>query len=183
MIGPDSQWRSGPDQARRRHDHDDAMAWRQRSDAIANKIFRSGDDRRQYRAARQDAGPGAGAARRDRAQMSSALSDREIAGTPVTAGAATGFDVDLAGLQSGNSVTLDYQVHAGRRGRSVHLRPRRLRRRPAACRHRPAAMPNNTVVGIDFSGGAGLGGDARSRRRSAPASPSPIDRLDAAHPR
>jgi flagellar hook-associated protein 1 FlgK len=40
------------------------------------------------------------------AQMSLALSNRSVEGTPATSGAATGFSVDLAGLQKGNPIEL-----------------------------------------------------------------------------
>jgi flagellar hook-associated protein 1 FlgK len=86
------------------------------------------------------------------AQMSSALSDREISGTAVTAGAATGFEVDLAGLQSGNSVTLDYRVTPGGATRRFTF----VRVESGASLPLPASATgdaNNTVVGIDFSGG------------------------------
>ncbi len=42
------------------------------------------------------------------ANMASALSDREVNGAAVVAGAATGFDVDTVGLLAGNQITLDY---------------------------------------------------------------------------
>ena len=40
--------------------------------------------------------------------MARALSDRTVAGTAVTSGAQSGFDIDLAGLLNGNSVRLTY---------------------------------------------------------------------------
>ncbi|AOO83177.1 flagellar hook-associated protein FlgK [Bosea vaviloviae] len=86
------------------------------------------------------------------AQMSSALSDREVKGTAATAGAATGFDVDLTGLQAGNSVTLDYQVTPG----GTTQRFTFVRVDSAASLPLPASAggdANNRVVGIDFSGG------------------------------
>jgi flagellar hook-associated protein 1 FlgK len=43
------------------------------------------------------------------AQMSLAISNRTAAGTPATAGGATGFSVDLAGLQNGNPITFSFR--------------------------------------------------------------------------
>lgn len=40
------------------------------------------------------------------AQMATALSNKTVAGTPAAAGGATGFSVDLAGLQPGNPLTI-----------------------------------------------------------------------------
>ncbi|WP_439496713.1 flagellar hook-associated protein FlgK [Bosea sp. (in: a-proteobacteria)] len=121
-------------------------------DAIANNVFRSGEiaafielrDKTLVQAQAQ--------LDEIAAQMSSALSDREISGTAVTAGAATGFEVDLAGLQSGNSVTLDYRVTPGGATRRFTF----VRVESGASLPLPASATgdaNNTVVGIDFSGG------------------------------
>lgn len=121
-------------------------------DAVANKAFRSGEiaafielrDKTLVQAQAQ--------LDEIAAQLSSALSDREIAGTAVTAGAATGFDVDLTGLQSGNSVTLDYKVTPGGQTQRFTF----VRVESAATLPLPANASgdaNNRVVGIDFSGG------------------------------
>lgn len=121
-------------------------------DAIANKSFRSGEiaafielrDRTLVQAQAQ--------LDEIAAQLSSALSDREVAGTAVTAGAATGFDVDLTGLQSGNAVTLDYKVTPG----GATQRFTFVRVESGAALPLPASASgdaNNRVVGIDFSGG------------------------------
>ncbi len=150
-IGPQSQWSSDP--ARRGVGTIVARDLSGNSfDAIANNTFRSGEI-------------GALVELRDKtlvqaqaqldeiaAQLSSALSDREIAGTAVTAGAATGFDVDLAGLQSGNSVTLDYKVTPGGQTQRFTF----VRVDSAASLPLPASAQgdaNNRVIGIDFSGG------------------------------
>lgn len=150
-IGPQSQWSSDP--ARRGVGTIVARDLSGNSfDAITNNTFRSGEI-------------GALVELRDKtlvqaqaqldeiaAQLSSALSDREIAGTAVTAGAATGFDVDLAGLQPGNSVTLDYKVTPGGQTQRFTF----VRVDSAASLPLPVSAQgdaNNRVIGIDFSGG------------------------------
>ena len=121
-------------------------------DAIANKTFRSGEiaafvemrDKTLVQAQAQ--------LDEIAAQLSSALSDRQIAGTAATVGAATGFDVDLAGLQSGNKVTLDYAVTPG----GATQRFTFVRVESAASLPLPASASgdaSNRVIGIDFSGG------------------------------
>lgn len=150
-IGPQSQWSSDPAQrgvgtivARDLNGNG--------FDAIANNTFRSGEigalvelrDKTLVQAQKQ--------LDEIAAQLSSALSDREIAGTAVTAGAATGFDVDLAGLQPGNSVTLDYKLTPGGQTQRFTF----VRVESAASLPLPASAQgdaNNRVIGIDFSGG------------------------------
>jgi len=150
-IGPQSQWSSDP--TKRTVGTIVAKDLSGNSfDAIANNTFRSGEI-------------GALVELRDKtlvqaqaqldeiaAQLSSALSDREVAGTAVTAGAASGFDVDLTGLQSGNSVTLDYKVTPGGQTQRFTF----VRVESAASLPLPASAQgdaNNRVIGIDFSGG------------------------------
>lgn len=150
-IGPQSQWSSDP--ARRGVG---TIVARDLSgntfDAIANNSFRSGEigalielrDKTLVQAQAQ--------LDEIAAQLSSALSDREIAGTAVAAGAATGFDVDLTGLQAGNSVTLDYKVTPGGQTQRFTF----VRVDSAASLPLPASAQgdaNNRVIGIDFSGG------------------------------
>ncbi|GAU83973.1 flagellar hook-associated protein FlgK [Bosea sp. BIWAKO-01] len=121
-------------------------------DAIANKVFRSGEIAANLELRDKTLVQMQAQLDEMAAQLSSALSDREIAGTAVTAGAASGFDVDLAGLQSGNSVTLDYQVTPGGATRRFTF----VRVESGASLPLPASASgdaNNTVVGIDFSGG------------------------------
>jgi len=150
-IGPQSQWSSDP--ATRGVGTIVARDLNGNGfDAIANNTFRSGEigalvelrDKTLVQAQKQ--------LDEIAAQLSSALSDREIAGTAVTAGAATGFDVDLAGLQSGNSVTLDYKVTPGGQTQRFTF----VRVESAASLPLPASAQgdaNNRVIGIDFSGG------------------------------
>ena len=86
------------------------------------------------------------------AMMATALSNRDVAGTAATVGAQTGFDVDLAGLQSGNPITLTYTDVATSAQHTVTF----------IAVNDPASLPlgddatsdpNDTVYGIDFSGG------------------------------
>jgi flagellar hook-associated protein 1 len=86
------------------------------------------------------------------AQMSSALSDTPRAGVAAAVGPASGFDVDLAGMLPGNSITLDYTLTPSGQTRSFTF----LRVNSAASLPLPAGAAgdaNNPVVGIDFSGG------------------------------
>ncbi len=119
-------------------------------DAIANKTFRSGEIAALVELRDKTLVQAQGQLDEIAAQMASALSDREIAGTAVTAGAATGFDVDLTGLQSGNKVTLDYAVTPGGAvQRFTFVRVESGAALPAAA----SGDANNRVIGIDFSGG------------------------------
>ncbi|HEY5797173.1 MAG TPA: flagellar hook-associated protein FlgK [Bosea sp. (in: a-proteobacteria)] len=121
-------------------------------DAIANKTFRSGEIAALVEMRDKTLVQSQAQLDEIAAQMSRALSDREIAGTAVTAGAATGFDVDLTGLQSGNTVTLDYAVTPGGQTQRFTF----VRVESAASLPLPASASgdaNNRVIGIDFSGG------------------------------
>lgn len=86
------------------------------------------------------------------AGLSEAMSNHDVAGTATTSGAASGFDVDLTDLQSGNRVTLSYTDTATGKAKTVTLirvdDPSVL---PLA--DTVTGNPNDTVHGIDFSGG------------------------------
>jgi flagellar hook-associated protein 1 FlgK len=87
------------------------------------------------------------------ANLAQALSDREIAGTPATAGAATGFDIDIAGMQAGNVVTLDAVLTpAGTTRRFSFVRVEDPSQLPLPAT--ATADPTDTVFGISFAGGA-----------------------------
>lgn len=150
-IGPQSQWSSDP--TKRTVGTIIARDLSGNSfDAIANNTFRSGEI-------------GALVELRDKtlvqaqaqldeiaAQLSSALSDREVAGTAVTAGGFNGFDVDLSGLAAGNSVTLDYKIPpSGQTQRFTFVRVDSAASLPLPASAQGDA--NNRVIGIDFSGG------------------------------
>ncbi len=84
--------------------------------------------------------------------MSSALSNTTTAGTAVTSGAQNGFDVDLSGLQAGNTITINYTDGLTQTPRTLTLMrvddPKAL---PLS--NDATANPNDRVIGIDFSGG------------------------------
>lgn len=86
------------------------------------------------------------------AAMASALSDRTTAGAAATVGAQTGFDIDLAGLQSGNTISLTYTDTAGPTQHRITLvrvdDPSVLPLQNAF-----TTDPSDQVIGIDFSGG------------------------------
>jgi flagellar hook-associated protein 1 len=87
------------------------------------------------------------------AAMTSAISDREVNGTVATAGAASGFDVDLAGLMAGNRITLNYtDSTTGATGRFQFVRTDSA---AGVANVAAAALSSadNRVIGIDFSGG------------------------------
>ncbi len=122
------------------------------SDAIVNRVFRSGEIAANIELRDKTLVQAQAQLDEIAAQMSKALSDREIQGTAVTAGAASGFDVDLTGLQSGNTVTLDYKVTPGGQTQRFTF----VRVESAASLPLPASAggdANNRVIGIDFSGG------------------------------
>jgi flagellar hook-associated protein 1 FlgK len=86
------------------------------------------------------------------AAMSRALSDRTAAGTAVTSGSQSGFDVDIGSLLSGNTINVTYTDTTTNTQRTITLvridDPRVL---PLS----NSATPNtgDKVVGIDFSAG------------------------------
>lgn len=121
-------------------------------DAIANKTFRSGEIAALVEMRDKTLVEAQAQLDEIAAQMARALSDREIAGTAVDTGTATGFEVDMAGLQPGNSITLDYAVTPG----GATQRFTFVRVESAASLPLPASAggdANNRVIGIDFSGG------------------------------
>lgn len=86
------------------------------------------------------------------AAMSGALSDTTTDGTAVTSGAQAGFDVDVGSLSAGNTISITYTDTAtGTQHQMTLMRvddPAALPLSDTA-----TANPNDTVVGIDFSGG------------------------------
>jgi len=88
------------------------------------------------------------------AGMASALSDKTTAGSPVSALPQTGFDVDIGGLSAGNTITVHYTDTLTNTPHTITL----MRvDDPAALplSNTATSTPNDTVFGIDFSGGMG----------------------------
>ncbi len=88
------------------------------------------------------------------ASLSRALSDRTVAGTATTSGAQSGFDLDLGGMKSGNTITITYTDSTTNSQRSVTIMrvddPGALPLSKSA-----TSDPNANLVGIDFSGASG----------------------------
>ena len=82
--------------------------------------------------------------------MALALSDKQVASEAVTAGAASGFDIDIAGLKSGNAISLSY-IEGGTAKSVTIIRVDDASALPLADGLTPD--PNDQVIGIDFSGG------------------------------
>ena len=81
-----------------------------------------------------------------------ALSTKTVASTAATAGAQTGLEVDTTGLQPGDSISLTYTTTPPGTAQTVTIirvdDPTQL---PLA--NTVTADPNDTVLGVDFSGG------------------------------
>jgi flagellar hook-associated protein 1 FlgK len=88
------------------------------------------------------------------ASISSALSDKTTPGTATTSGAQAGFNLDLTGMQAGNTINVTYTDTATNKQRTVTIvrvdDPSVLPLSNSATND-----PNDTVVGIDFSGASG----------------------------
>lgn len=84
--------------------------------------------------------------------LAASLSSRSIESTAATSGAQSGFEIDLAALQNGNSISLTYTDNAGPTTHRVTIvrvdDPSSL---PLSNAH--TSDPNDQVIGIDFSGG------------------------------
>jgi flagellar hook-associated protein 1 FlgK len=86
------------------------------------------------------------------ASLSSALSDKTTAGTAVTSGPQSGFDLNVANLKAGNVIHVTYTDTATNTQRQISI----MRVDDASVLPLPnsaTADPNDRVVGIDFSGG------------------------------
>jgi len=88
------------------------------------------------------------------AGMAQALSDQTTAGTAVAPLPQNGFDIDISGLSTGNTVTINYTDTATNTPHTITLErvddPAVL---PLSNTATPT--PNDTVFGIDFSGASG----------------------------
>jgi flagellar hook-associated protein 1 FlgK len=86
------------------------------------------------------------------AAMASSLSDATVSGAAVTAGAQEGFDIDTAAIQPGNSINLTWtDTVTGRQHNVTIIRVDDPAALPLASD--TTARPDDTVIGIDFSGG------------------------------
>jgi len=85
------------------------------------------------------------------AAMASALSDKTTNGTAATSGAQNGFDLDLAGLQSGNIVHLTYTDSTNVQRNISIVRVDDPSVLPLS--NSATADPNDQVIGVDFSAG------------------------------
>lgn len=86
------------------------------------------------------------------AGLASAMSDTTSSGTAATSGTQTGFDLATADLVSGNRMTLTYTDTASGQSKTVSL----IKVTDPSALPLPDSAtidPNDTVVGIDFSGG------------------------------
>jgi flagellar hook-associated protein 1 FlgK len=86
------------------------------------------------------------------ASLSSALSDKTTAGTAVTSGLQSGFDLDVANLQAGNVIHVTYTDTATNTQREVSIK-RVDDASVLPLSNSATADPNDQVVGVDFSGG------------------------------
>jgi flagellar hook-associated protein 1 FlgK len=88
------------------------------------------------------------------AAMSQTLSDQTTAGSTVTSGLQTGYNVDTNGLLDGNTINLTYTDNASSIQHHVTIMrvddPNALPLTNTA-----TANPNDEVIGLDFSGGLG----------------------------
>jgi len=86
------------------------------------------------------------------ASLSSALSDKTTAGTAVTSGLQSGFDLNVADLKAGNVIHVTYTDTATNTQRQISI----MRVDDASVlplSNDATADPNDRVVGVDFSGG------------------------------
>lgn len=121
-------------------------------DLVANKAFRSGKIAAYLEMRDQDLVQVQAQLDAVAAALASALSDRITAGTAASAGAQTGFDIDLAGMLAGNSFSVGYTDQAtGSQHKVTFVRVDD----PAALPLSNAVTtdPNDQVVGLDFSSG------------------------------
>ncbi|MEA2958947.1 MAG: flagellar hook-associated protein 1 [Alphaproteobacteria bacterium] len=86
------------------------------------------------------------------ASLSNALSDKTTAGTAVTSGLQSGFDLDVANLQAGNVIHVTYTDTATNTQREVSIK-RVDDASVLPLSNSATADPNDQVVGVDFSGG------------------------------
>jgi len=86
------------------------------------------------------------------AQMSTALSNTTTAGTAVTSGSQAGFDTDIGSMLAGNTIQLTYTDSANVQHNVTIVAVDDPSALPLS--NSTTANPNDTVIGVDFSGGA-----------------------------
>jgi len=84
-------------------------------------------------------------------QMSKSLSDSTTAGTPATFGPQSGFDTDIGGMSNGNTIQITYTDGASVQQKVTIVRVDDPTALPLS--NSATADPNDTVIGVDFSGG------------------------------
>ena len=85
------------------------------------------------------------------ATLASSLSDVTTAGTAVTSGSQSGFDVDLSNVLPGNSINLTYTDTATNTPHQITIV--RVDDPTALPLPNTAASPNDKVIGVNFQGG------------------------------
>ena len=85
------------------------------------------------------------------ATLASSLSDITAAGTAVTSGTQSGFDLDLSNVQPGNSINLTYTDTATNTPHQITIV--RVDDPTALPLPNTAANPNDKVIGVNFQGG------------------------------
>ena len=84
--------------------------------------------------------------------LSLALTNSDVDGTAVTAGAASGFDIDISDVEPGNVIHLQYTDNTGPTTHNISIvRVADSASLPLSDDVTPD--PNDTVIGVDFSGG------------------------------
>lgn len=86
------------------------------------------------------------------AQMSTALSNTTTAGTAVTSGSQAGFDTDIGSMLAGNTIQLAYTDSSSVQHNVTIVAVDDPSALPLS--NSATANPNDTVIGVDFSGGA-----------------------------
>ena len=89
--------------------------------------------------------------------LATSMSSKTVASTAAPAGPPDGFDIDTAGLLSGNSITVSY-TQGGTPGTLTIIRVEDASELPLTNDVTP--NPNDNVVGISFSGGVGAAATA-----------------------
>lgn len=83
--------------------------------------------------------------------LAQALSDTTTQGTPITSGAQAGYELDVGDVSSGNSFSIDVTSAAGVKTSYTFVRVENSLSLPLD--NKLTGNPNDTVVGVDWSGG------------------------------